>query len=157
MPKKVFVNVENIAVFECLQCGTSRTANMSDKKHLGDSIKTRCTCRKCRHTFVVDVIMERRKYYRKETDLAGEYYAPDKKIKGLMKVKNVSLSGLRFRVNKKKDFQTGQKLIVEFILDNPLRSEIKKEIIIQQVEGNFINGEFTSVDLYGRLASYLFE
>lgn len=156
MADKVFVNVENIAMFECPKCGTNRTVDMSDKKHLGDSIKTRCTCKKCQHTFVVTVIMERRKYYRKETNLAGEYYSPDKRIKGLMKVQNVSLTGLRIKVNEKKEFKEGQKLIVEFILDDTLRSEIKKEIIVRKIEGLFLNAEFESVDLYGRLASYLF-
>ena len=156
MADKVFVNVENIAVFNCPKCQTSRTVNMSDKKHLGESIKTRCTCKKCDHTFVVDVIMERRKYYRKETNLAGEYYTTDKRIKGLMKVQNVSLTGMSIKVNEKKDLKKGQKLIVEFILDDKLRSEIKREIIILKINGLFINCEFVTVDLYGRLASYLF-
>lgn len=156
MADKVFVNVENIAVFECPKCGTNRTVNMSDKKHLGDSIKTRATCKKCQHTFFVTVILERRKYYRKETNLAGEYHTPDNRIKGLMKVQNVSLTGVRIKVNDKKDFKIGQKLILDFILDDKLRSEIKREVSIRKMEDLFINCEFVTVDLYGRLASYLF-
>ena len=156
MAEKVLVNVENIAVFECPKCGTTRTVNMSDKKHLGESIKTRCTCKKCDHTFVVDVILERRKYYRKETDIAGEYSTADNAIKGLMKVHNVSLSGIRFKVNESKEIKEGQKINVTFILDDSHRSEIKKEIIIKNVDGLFINAEFVSVDQYDKLASYLF-
>jgi hypothetical protein len=156
MTEKVLVNVENIAVFECPKCGTTRTADISDKKHLGDSIKTRCTCKKCEHTFIVDVVLERRKYYRKETDIAGEYYTADNTIKGLMKVHNVSLSGMRFKVNESKEIKEGQKINVVFTLDDSHRSEIKKEIIIKNVNGLFINAEFVYVDQYDRLASYLF-
>lgn len=157
MEKKVYVNVENIAVFECPKCGTSRTVNMADKKHLGGSIKTRATCKKCEHSFVVTVVMEmRRKFYRKETNLAGEYYSPDKRIKGLMTVCDVSLTGLRMKVNNKKEIKVGQKLILEFILDDNLRSEIKRDVIVRKIEDMFINCEFEVVDQYGRLANYLF-
>jgi len=156
MAEKVLVNVENIAVFECPKCGTTRTVDMLDKKHLGESIKTRCTCKKCDHTFVVDVILERRKYYRKETNLAGEFSAPDDKSKGLIKIHNVSLSGVRFKVNEPKAFQEGQKINIIFTLDDSHRSEIKKEIIIKNVDGLFINAEFVTVDQYDKLASYLF-
>jgi hypothetical protein len=157
MEKKVYVNVENIAVFECPKCGTTRTANMTDKKHLGGSIKTKCTCNKCEHTFVVTVVMEmRRKFYRKETNLAGEYYTPDNRIKGVMRVCDVSLTGVRMNVNDKKDLKVGQKLVLEFILDDKLRSEIKRNVIIRKIENMFINCEFEVVDQYGRLASYLF-
>lgn len=156
MEKKVFVNVENIAVFECPKCGTTRTVNMADKKHLRGSIKTRCTCKKCEHSFVVTVVMEKRKFYRKETNLAGEYYTPDKRIKGLMKVCDLSLTGVSMKVNDKKELKVGQKLVLEFILDDNLRSEIKKEVVVRKIEDMFINCEFEVVDQYGKLASYLF-
>jgi hypothetical protein len=156
MENRVLVNVENIAMFECPKCGTSRTVNMADKKHLGDSIKTRCTCKNCNHTFVVNVIIERRKYYRKEADFPGEYFTADNKIKGLMKVHNVSLSGIRFKVNENKEFIIDQKISVIFTLDDTQRSEIKKEIIIRELDGLFVNAEFALIDLYDKLASYLF-
>jgi len=156
MAEKILVNVENIAVFECPRCAATRTVDMSDKNHLGDTIKTRCTCKKCDNVFIVDVVMERRKYYRKETNLAGEFSSHDKSLKGLMKVHNVSLSGIRFKVNEPKELKEGQRLSVIFTLDDSHRSEIKKEVMVKKADGLFINAEFVAIDQYDRLASYLF-
>jgi len=155
MSEKIFVNVENIAVFKCPKCGITRTEDMTVHKNLGKAIKTRCTC-KCGHTFHVTVIMEKRKYYRKETSLPGQFSTINNEVSGLMTVKNVSLSGLRFKLNENKKLNVGDRVNVEFTLDDKPRSVIQKEAEIKFIKDLNIDAEFTNVELYGRLGPYLF-
>ncbi len=155
MAPKIFVNVENLALFKCPECGLERTEDMTAYQHLGKTIKTKCTC-KCGHIFFVTVIMEKRKYYRKETNLPGQFSTLDNQISGLMTVKNVSLSGLRFKLNENKKLKVGDKVNVEFTLDDTPRSVIQKEAEIKSIKDLSIDAEFTNVELYGRLGPYLF-
>ena len=155
MSDKIFVNVENMAVFKCPQCGTSRTEDMTAHQSLGKTIKTKCTC-KCGHVFFVTVIMEKRKYYRKDTNLPGQFHTMDNTISGLMTVKNVSLSGLRFKLNEEKKLTIGDRVNVEFTLDDKQRSVVQKEAEIKFIRDLNIDAEFKDVELYGRLGPYLF-
>jgi predicted RNA-binding Zn-ribbon protein involved in translation (DUF1610 family) len=155
MTDKIFVNVENVAVFKCPKCGVTRAEDMTAHQSLGKTIKTKCTC-KCGHTFIVTVIMEKRKYYRKDTNLPGQFSTIGNEASGLMTVKNVSLSGLRFKLNEKKKLNIGDRVNVEFTLDDTQRSVIQKEAEIKAIKDLNIDAEFTDVDLYGRLAPYLF-
>jgi len=154
MADKIFVNVENIAEFKC-QCGATRAEDMTAQQSLGKAIKTKCTC-KCGHVFFVTVIMEKRKYYRKDTNLPGQFHTVDNKISGLMTVKNVSLSGLRFKLNESKGLKVGDRVVVEFTLDDKQRSTIQKEAEIRSMKDLNMDCEFSDVDLYGRLGPYLF-
>lgn len=155
MPAKIFVNIENLAVFKCPQCGISRTVDMTKHQSHGKTIPTKCTC-KCGHIFFVTVIMEKRKYYRKDTNLPGKFSTLKNEISGLMSVKNVSLSGLRFKLNEKKGLKVGDRVNVEFTLDDNQRSVIQKEAEIRSIKDLSIDAEFTDVELYGRLGPYLF-
>jgi hypothetical protein len=155
MSSKIFVNVENLAVFKCPKCGLSRTEDMTKHQSIGKSINTKCKC-KCGHTFSVTVIMEKRKYHRKITNLPGQFSTLNNAISGLMTVKNISLSGLRFKVNQKQNFKVGNRVNVEFTLDDTQRSLIQKEVEIKYIRDLTIDAEFTDVELYGRLGPYLF-
>ena len=155
MSDKIFVNVENMAIFKCPKCGTTRTEDMTAHQSLGKTISTKCTC-KCGHTFFVTVMMEKRKYYRKETNLPGQFSTVSNEISGLMTVKNISLSGLRFKLNENKNLNIGDRVNVEFTLDDKQRSVIQKEAEIKFIKDLNIDAEFADVDLYGRLAPYLF-
>lgn len=155
MASKIFVNVENFAVFKCPKCGLARTEDMTAHQSLGKTINTKCTC-KCGHTFFVTVIMEKRKYYRKETNLPGQFSTLNNQISGLMTVKNISLSGLRFKLNENKKLKVGERINVEFTLDDNQRSVIQKEAEIKYIRDLSIDAEFINVELYGRLGPYLF-
>ncbi|MCJ7773676.1 MAG: PilZ domain-containing protein [Desulfobacterales bacterium] len=155
MASKIFVNIENMAVFKCPECGLTRTEDMTTHQSLGKTIETKCTC-KCGHIFFVTVIMEKRKYYRKETSLPGQFSTLNRQTSGLMTVKNVSLSGLRFKLNENKKLKVGDKLNVEFTLDDKERSVIQKEAEIKLITDLNIDAEFSNVELYGRLGPYLF-
>ena len=155
MSAKIFVNVENLAAFKCPECGLTRTEDMTPHQSLGKTINTKCNC-KCGHTFFVTVIMEKRKYYRKETNLPGEFSTLTSKAAGLMTVKNISLSGLRFKLNESKELKVGDRVNVEFTLDDKQRSLIQKEAEIKFIKELNIDAEFTNIELYGRLGPYLF-
>lgn len=155
MASNIFVNIENMAVFKCPECGLARTEDMTAHQSLGKTIETKCTC-KCGHIFFVTVIMEKRKYYRKETSLPGQFSTLNRQTSGLITVKNVSLSGLRFKLNESKNLKVGDRVNVEFTLDDKQRSVIQKEAEIKLITGLNIDAEFSNVELYGRLGPYLF-
>ena len=62
-----------------------------------------------------------------------------------MIVTDVSRTGLKIKINTKRDFFIGDKLIVEFHLDDKNRSLIKKECIIKKAFGREFGIEFIYV------------
>ena len=62
-----------------------------------------------------------------------------------MVVTDVSRTGLRIKLNKKRDFLIGDRVIVEFHLDDKNRSLIKKECIIKKDFDLEFGIEFISV------------
>jgi hypothetical protein len=111
-------------------------------------------------------MLERRKFYRKGTDLPGAYTY--KKInfpgtytresdddRGLMTVTDISRSGLKIRVNVIRDFSPGDRLNVEFNLDDRGRSLIKKAVIVRNILGKSVGVEFDTMGHFDKLGAYL--
>ena len=115
MPEKVFITSKNVVTFTCPKCFKSKTADVS--KYISHStevkIKAKCTCG---NTF--RVILDRRKFYRKLVTLPGIYICEKEEIRGPMKVIDLSIGGLKFKVNVKPAFLINDKLLVEFNLDS---------------------------------------
>jgi len=95
----------------------------------------KCTC-----GYTYNLLLEKRKYYRKETRLPGTYFFG--KGEKPMTVKDLSLTGLKFEVENEPDFMVGDKLFVEFHLDDTQKTQIKKQVIIKIISGLSIGAEF---------------
>lgn len=146
MTLKVFVTPSNTAVFECPQCKKSRNVDVSKYKQIDKEVKIKVNC-SCGHSY--PVVLERRRHYRKTVNLAGTYViavsgGPIKK--GMMAVKDLSRSGLRIKIAAQPNFDIGDKLLVEFHLDDNKRSLIKKEAIVRKISELNIGLEFSSMD-----------
>lgn len=154
MMQSVFVNKENKAIFTCPICTKAKTVDVStlikEKKKL--SIKVKCSCGQ-----IYPVVLERRKYYRKKTSLPGIFILEQNMKDFSMKVTNLSRFGLEFYSSESDKLQVGDRIGVEFRLDNKTRSLIRKKVLIRRTEGNLIGAEFCAPDEYDKiLGFYLF-
>ena len=112
----------------------------------------------CGHTY--KAILEKRKQYRKETDLPGTYIHfidGQPRDRGLMTVKDISTSGMKLKLNVKQNFAIGDQLDVEFHLNDTHRTLIKKTVIIRNQREQFIGTELAPFETVDKaLGFYLF-
>jgi hypothetical protein len=151
MTLKVYLNKDDTATFNCPECNRSRIADVSEYIGAATAIKVNCKC-KCGHEYSVS--LERRRNFRRVTDLPGRYITEDH-YRGVMTVTDVSYVGLGFKMNAPPKFSTGDKIMVEFKLDDKQRSLIKREVNIISMRGLQIGVQFCTVDHYDGLGSYV--
>jgi len=150
----VFVNSENKAIFTCPKCTKAKTVDISkldiEKKKL--NIRVKCTC-----GHIYPVVLERRKFYRKKTSLPGIFISEQNMKEFSMTVTNISRFGLEFNGSESEKLKVGDRIGVEFRLDDKSRSLIRKKIIIRKIEGKTVGAEFSFPDEYDKtLGFYLF-
>ncbi|MCP4693692.1 MAG: PilZ domain-containing protein [Desulfobacterales bacterium] len=146
MVEKVFITAKNTATFVCPKCHRTKTINVEKHETLStaDRVKVKCPCG---HAYSAK--LERRKQYRRETDLPGSFYhlrSGVKVDKGVLIVKDISRTGLKIKLNIKRPIDIDDKLLVEFHLDDNKRSLVKKEAVVRKISGLELGVEFTLVD-----------
>lgn len=149
--KKIYANDYQHSLIVCDQCGKTKEVNLSTLTSIAKNFKVKCPCG---HTFFVDV--EIRKYYRKETRLAGTYTRLNPgmasgAVKGQILVEDLSRRGIGFRTQDRHNMQAGETLEVRFFLDDKKRSEIIKSVLVKNVRGLFIGAEFLDYDSYNNM------
>ncbi|MBN1930758.1 MAG: PilZ domain-containing protein [Desulfobacterales bacterium] len=156
MTTKIFIPDSNIATFVCPQCGRSRDTDVSKYIKIDKEIRVRCRC-KCGHSY--DVLLERRKLYRKQVDLTGEFthFVQEKPVaKGFMRVIDISRSGLKLELNGglNQNIDIGHVFLVKFRLDDKARTLINGKVEIKTIHKNYIGTEFCSPDQYAKLLGF---
>jgi len=142
MVDKVFITNNNTATFVCPQCGNVTTANVAKFASLDKRVNVRCNC-SCGHRFTVS--LEKRRQYRKSADLPGMYFyrrEDGEMDKGIMRVVDVSTTGLKLRLNVEREFKIGEILRVEFHLDDKRRTFLEKRVIVRNVQKNIVGTSF---------------
>jgi predicted RNA-binding Zn-ribbon protein involved in translation (DUF1610 family) len=142
MVDKVFITSNNTATFVCPQCGNVTTANVAKFAAIDKRVTVKCKCG-CGHRFSVS--LEKRRQYRKTTDLPGMYYyrMPNgDEDKGIMRVVDISSTGIKLRLNVQRDFPVGELLRVEFHLDDKRHTLIDKKVVVRNVYGNLVGTAF---------------
>jgi hypothetical protein len=183
--KEITLNKENMADIRCSKCLKNRSVDMSKYKNMDRPIRFKAKC-SCGHSDTV--FLNRRDKYRKPTDFFGVYTnlsSGKEGQKGEMTVLDVSRAGLRMEISHAKlkvkehdvavvtgeqasfehkikkpvdEINVGDKLLVEFRLDDTKQTLIKKEVIIRWMKMPFIGVEFSSQSLYdGSLGFYMMD
>jgi hypothetical protein len=183
--KEITLNNENIAEIRCSKCLKIRSVDMSKYVAMDRSIKFKAKC-SCGHSDTV--FLNRRDKFRKRTDFFGVYTnmsAGKEGQKGEMTVLDVSRAGLKLELShlqlkvkehdisivtgEKASFDhkikkpvdeinVGDKLLVEFRLDDTKKTLIKKEVIIRWMKMPYIGVQFSSQSLYdGSLGFYMMD
>jgi hypothetical protein len=92
-------------------------------------------------------------------NLVGTYVFQDVKgdpVKGLIRIRDISQSGVQFSVNSMPEFKVGDRLTIEFTLNDEDRSQIREAGIVQRIHSNIVGLDFKTTDHYGKLGRFLF-
>ena len=125
----------------CPNCNLSKI--FSIKKYIKHSKTVRVRIR-CKCGFTKSALLERREAYRKKASFIGCYVNNDIDKKLEIKVINLSANGIRFKINgvSKYKFKPGDKLTIEFKLNEMSTSSIQKKVIIRNFQNSSISAEF---------------
>jgi hypothetical protein len=157
MTEKVYITRKQMATFICPKCQKSKTVDVSKYASLDKIVKVKINC-PCGYGYTS--ILEKRRKYRKETNLAGSFVrlVEGRQVEGgLMTVKDLSTSGLKIQVNSEHNCIVGDIVQVEFYLDDNHRTLIRKKVIVRNVVGSNIGTEFAPTEAIDKaLGFYLF-
>lgn len=151
MAERVFINAENMATFQCPQCKKSWKKDFSQLSRF-NSNRLRCKC-PCGHTFAV--ILEKRRHVRKAAELSGSFIHDRTKRRGIIHIKNISISGVGFDLTSDQFMHVGDRLGLKFNLDDPPRSFLYKEVIVRKISGRYVGVEFCEFKHKDALEIYL--
>jgi len=146
MIRKVYVSLEGKATFVCPACENLVRRDVAEYGRLEQAVRIRVRC-PCGHRYSVD--LDRRQYYRAVVKLPGVVFSMVRSIKKErrpMNVTDLSRSGLRFQLTQEGAIAVGDRLYVEFMLNDVGRTLIGKEVRVRKVKGKEIGAEFVSTD-----------
>lgn len=148
---------DNKASFVCPKCHKTKTVNVRKYTKAKKKVAVKCKC-SCGHT--IEAILERRNYRRKETTLPGIYSRSTKANgieKGNIVITDISRAGLKFKSHVNAEFRIGDRLCIDFHLNDSEKSFIKKEAVIRNVSQDLhIGAQFSSTEFYGKIGAFLF-
>ncbi|MCP4745326.1 MAG: hypothetical protein GY874_04165 [Desulfobacteraceae bacterium] len=141
--EKTFISNNDTATFVCPECGNVATVNVEQFAFIDKKVTVHCKCH-CGNNFSVS--LEKRRQYRKETDLPGVYYCRidgGNIDKGIMRVVDISSKGLKLKLNVERNFKVGEPLKIEFHLNDKRRSFIQKDVVVRNVNKNIVGTSFS--------------
>ena len=150
MVQKVFITKSGTANFSCPECGKVKQLDVSRYNTVEKEVKLKYTCT-CKHIF--SVILERRKHIRKMVDLPGLLILGNKRYP--ITVIDISRVGLKIRTKGTLDLNLDDKVVLEFVLDDPGGSKISKEAIVKKINQTNIGVEFLSQTHYDKFGAYI--
>jgi hypothetical protein len=151
----VFLNEKNEATFLCKNCGNRVIRDLSRLLYAQAAIRVKCKC-KCGNVF--RVLVERRRNRRKIVNLLGIcHYLSDsgQTQKRLIKVLDISPTGLQFSINDVPGFNVGDKVFADFRLDDRNYTEIKVKGAIKRMRSKKAGMEFIAIERPKILTLYL--
>jgi len=149
---QISVSCNNRAPFLCPRCGWSQAIDVGKYLNAKREIRLKVRC-KCGYVCIVSV--DRRRYFRKETDLygnfirvelPGSFFQERTGAFGEMTVTNLSKGGVRFKPFDKVALALEDEVRVEFHLDDLNRSRILKQAKVKCVNGYGVGAEYIRVE-----------
>jgi hypothetical protein len=147
--RKVYVNDTNQATIICPKCGFEKNIDVSDYKDTQKNLKAKCKCGET-HRFTIEF----RKKYRKHVRLPGDYIIQKSRDKGEVIIKELSLTGIRFESLKPHQISINDILEMRFILDNVLRTEIRKPAKVIWIKDRIVGAHFIETELYSQALGF---
>ncbi|MFW6081200.1 MAG: PilZ domain-containing protein [Desulfosalsimonas sp.] len=158
MTVKAFLTSDNTAAITCPVCQKSVTKDVSRFKDADKYIKLKAHC-PCGHSYTV--FLERRKQYRKTVSLRGIYkhHDPDAASVngqhwGSMTVVDISRTGIRMKLGVMPRFKVGDRISVEFRLDDANNSLIKRDVIVQNIKENHVGATYSMPQSYDNIIGF---
>ena len=155
--KRVFINERGEGTFICPHCDKGVIRDLSEFLKTPSAVRIKCKCI-CGNFY--RVLLERRRHYRKPVKLLGIYNfkggTDGRPAKGMIRIRDISQSGIQFTLNSIPAFNIGDQLTIEFTLDDGEHSQIREVGIVRRIRSNVVGLAFETTDHYGRLGRYLF-
>lgn len=146
MSERVYITSKQMITFTCPECRLPRVVSIAEHRELEKAVSVKVTCKKCGHKYRATI--ERRQQYRKPVNLPGTYtHRVNGRMrgKGYMTVVDLSRTGLKLKMSDKGEFAVGDRLVLEFTLDDANHSIIKKEVEIKKVDRTDLGVAFLSM------------
>lgn len=134
---KTFVPNDGLAAITCPNCGITRKVPVGDYCGKRHSIKVRCRCKE-----IFTIVLEFRQFHRKSTKLSGFYEIFSDRSGGRAIIKDLSRNGMGFLVSGVHNVRVGQKILVNFALDDKNNTPLRKTAVVRSVDQNRIGCEF---------------
>jgi hypothetical protein len=144
MVTKVYISNANTATIVCPQCDKNKTVDVSRYIELNQTVRVKSKCT-CGHTWTS--VLEKRRQYRKSVDFPGFYELIENgetTDKGSMIVTDLSLTGLKMKLNVSRNFEIDSRLLVEFHLDDNRRTQMRKNVLVKNVSGAYVGVAFSA-------------
>ncbi len=138
-PKKAYVS-DNKTTIICPVCNASKTISVLHFRERHHTVDVRCNCG---HSF--PLLIEFRRYCRKETFLPGDYnlQTPANIEAGHTRVIDLSIQGACFEVQGHHNISPGMEGELVFTLDDKKQTILFRKVVIRDVRGSRIGCEFS--------------
>ncbi len=130
---KCYVNQDGITVFRCPKCETTEIIDTNKSKYAFRSFRAKCRC-----GAVIAGLNEFRRCCRKKVHLKGFYKNRKTESEGDIFIENISLTGIDFRCLRKHNLQNGDRLDINFTLDNRKKSKVTLFVEVLHVDDGLI-------------------
>ena len=135
--KTVYVDDTNRITIICPKCGTEKNIDVAYFKDTHKKMKAKCTCNE-----VFRFNLEFRQTYRKNFQLAGEFFVQEKDERGEILIEEISASGIRFASLKPHNISKDDTVELKFNLDNPMRTEVRELLKIIWVNDRNVGAKY---------------
>jgi hypothetical protein len=144
--QEIFIGGKSHVVIMCLNCGREKTLDVSKLKEVSKKVRVKCSCGNA-----FEVVFEKRANYRKKAHLPGYYSkaGPSGRMDEMV-VLNISRTGVGMEVYGTNGINQGDVLKVEFRLDNAPETPIKAEVVVKNVNGKYVGGEFCFMEEHAK-------
>ena len=149
--KKMYIGNDNTVVLTCPACDKAKVVDVSrylgsdgpinftyrfqcDGCRCGHSSCRECVRENCTLGHVNTVQLERRKIVRKELSLSG-IFLPNTKDVMQVKILDISRKSVRVEFLGHTKADDGGKGIVDFLLDDPKETRVRKSVLVERCEG----------------------
>ncbi len=105
MVTKVYISATNKATIVCPKCEKTKTVDVGRYVELNQTVRVKSKCT-CGNTWTS--VLEKRRQYRKSVNFPGvyKYFEDGEEVdKGIMAVMDLSLTGIKLKLNVKRDFK----------------------------------------------------
>lgn len=155
--EKIFVNDNKTIHVSCPKCGHGRNKDVSKYLDLSldQAIQFKYHC-PCGHSFSLQV--ERRRYVRKKVNFKGTLIFNRQKYNIMILdilVLDISRYGLKIKLVDKFKIEKGQRITINFQLDDKYRSKVSKEAVVKNLNFPTIGVEFLSHNHYDKFGAYI--
>ena len=139
----VDVNGEELLTFQCPFCERSLSVSLVNF----EKVKQRCTIRRCACSRHFQLILNFRRFQRKEVIIVGEARNLSEHSAGwtVMKIMNLSRGGLRFKTLEPISMRMGDRIQVRYTLDDPREVLVDREAMVRNSAGDEFGCEFIDV------------